>query len=93
MSHEPPAEPTLAELLDTVRTLAERVEHLEAELRAVRQETPGVPDDVALVISAAVAAFLGQRAKVKQMHYRTGEAWAQQGRVVVQGRHNIHGAR
>ncbi|MDP2772131.1 MAG: hypothetical protein Q8O61_01140 [Nocardioides sp.] len=84
---------TVAELLEAVRSLSERVSHLEAELEQRRQEHPGVPDEVALAISAAVAAFLGHRAKIKQMHYRTGQAWAQQGRVVVQGRHNIHGSR
>ena len=43
-----------------------------------------------IAISAAVAAYLGHRAKVKQMHYRTGAAYAQQGRAVVQGRHDTH---
>jgi methylmalonyl-CoA carboxyltransferase 12S subunit len=81
---------TTAELLAAVRALAERVEQLETELEAVRRTTePGVPDDVVLAVSAAVAAFLGHRAKVKQVHYRTGQAWAQQGRVVVQGQHNV----
>jgi methylmalonyl-CoA carboxyltransferase 12S subunit len=81
---------TTAELLAAVRALAERVEQLETELEAVRRTTePGVPDDVILAVSAAVAAFLGHRAKVKQVHYRTGQAWAQQGRVVVQGQHNV----
>lgn len=84
---------TVAELLDAVRSLSERVAHLEAELEQRRQDNPGVPEDVAIAISAAVAAFLGHRAKIKQMHYRTGQAWAQQGRAVVQGRHNIHGSR
>lgn len=93
MSPAKPEEQTVAELLEAVRSLSERVEHLEAELVQRRDEHPGVPDDVAIAISAAVAAFLGHRAKVKQMHYRTGQAWAQQGRVVVQGRHNIHGSR
>lgn len=93
MSAHQPEEQTVAELLEAVRSLSERVAHLEAELAQRRQETPGVPDDVAIAISAAVAAFLGHRAKIKQMHYRTGQAWAQQGRVVVQGRHNIHGSR
>lgn len=93
MSAHRPEEQTVAELLEAVRSLSERVDQLEAELAQRRQETPGVPDEVAIVISAAVAAFLGHRAKVKQMHYRTGQAWAQQGRVVVQGRHNIHGSR
>ncbi|GEP40157.1 hypothetical protein NPS01_38200 [Nocardioides psychrotolerans] len=86
-------EQSLAALLESVRALSERIEHLEAEVAQQRQQTPAVSDEVAIAISAAVAAFLGHRAKVKQMHYRTGEAWAQQGRVVVQGRHNIHGSR
>jgi methylmalonyl-CoA carboxyltransferase 12S subunit len=87
---ELPENATTAELLAAVRALAERVEQLETELEAVRRTTePGVPDDVVLAVSAAVAAFLGHRAKVKQVHYRTGQAWAQQGRVVVQGQHNV----
>jgi methylmalonyl-CoA carboxyltransferase large subunit len=87
-----PDDRTVAELLEAVRTLSARVEHLEAELQEARAATP-VPDDVLVAISAAVAAFLGHRAKVKQVHYRTGAAWAQQGRAVVQGRHDIHGSR
>lgn len=87
------AEPTTEELLEAVRALTERVESLEAELARGHHTKAGVPDDVAIAISAAVAAFLGHRAKVKQVHYRTGQAWAQQGRAVVQGRHNIHGSR
>jgi methylmalonyl-CoA carboxyltransferase large subunit len=95
VSAELPDEQTVAELLETVRALSDRVAHLEAELdeERGRHESAGVPEDVAIAISAAVAAFLGQRAKVKQVHYRTGEAWAQQGRAVVQGRHNIYGSR
>ena len=93
MSAAEPEGETVAELLQAVRSLSERVAHLEAELTQRREENPGVPDDVAIAISAAVAAFLGHRARIKQMHYRSGQAWAQQGRVVVQGRHNIHGSR
>lgn len=90
-----PDEPSTADLLAAVRTLADRVAHLEAELEAVRSphREPGVPDDVVIAISAAVAAFLGHRARVKQVHYRTGQAWAQQGKAVVQGHHNVHGSR
>lgn len=93
MSVAKPEGQTVAELLQAVRSLSERVAHLEAEVAQRREENPGVPDDVAIAISAAVAAFLGHRARIKQMHYRSGQAWAQQGRVVVQGRHNIHGSR
>jgi methylmalonyl-CoA carboxyltransferase large subunit len=90
-----PEEPTTADLFAAVRALSDRVERLEAELHAVRtrQAEPGVPEDVVIAISAAVAAFLGHRAKVKQVHYRTGQAYAQLGRAVVQGRHNIQRSR
>jgi methylmalonyl-CoA carboxyltransferase large subunit len=82
------------ELLAAVHELTERVAALEAEVAAVRaRQEQDVPEEVALAISAAVAAYLGHRAKVKQVHYRTGQAWAQQGRVAVQGHRIIHGAR
>lgn len=96
MSHlEPREDPSVAELLAAVRALSARVEHLEAELESLRRRQPAdhVPEDVVVAISAAVAAFLGHRAKVKQVHYRTGQAWAQQGKAVVQGHHNVHGSR
>jgi methylmalonyl-CoA carboxyltransferase large subunit len=88
---EPSLEQTVADLRETVRALTERIDRLEAELQ--EQEAAGVPEEVVLAISAAVAAFLGHRAKIKQMHYRTGAAYAQLGRAVVQGRHDTHQAR
>jgi methylmalonyl-CoA carboxyltransferase 12S subunit len=85
---EVPVEQTVSELLETVRALSERVAQLESSLQ--EQEAAGIPEEVVIAISAAVAAFLGHRAKVKQLHYRTGAAYAQQGRAVVQGRHDTH---
>lgn len=96
MSTSPlPEDTTTVDLLAAVRALTERVEQLEAELHAVRarQAEPGVSEDVVIAISAAVAAFLGHRAKVRQVHYRTGQAYAQLGRAVVQGQHNIQRSR
>lgn len=87
-----PSEPSVAELAGVVRSLSERVEQLEA-LIARQTLAPEVPEDVVVAISAAVAAFFGHRAKVKQVHYRTGAAYAQQGRAVVQGRHHFYGSR
>lgn len=81
-----------AELLAAVKALTARVESLEGELAIMRANTP-VPEDVVVAISAAVAAYLGHRAKVTRVHYRTGRAWAQQGRVAVQGTHHIQRAR
>lgn len=46
-----------------------------------------VTEEVMLVISATVAAFLGERAHVKQVRLLASEAWAQQGRVSVMASH------
>lgn len=88
-------EPTVAELLATVQALASRVESLETELGALRAHQPHdqVPEEVVLAISAAVAAFLGHRARLKQVRYRSGAAWTQQGRAAVQGHQIMHGVR
>lgn len=88
-------EPTVAELLATVQALASRVDSLESELAAVRAGRPHdeVPEEVVLAISAAVAAFLGHRARLKQVRYRSGGAWTQQGRAAVQGHQIMHGVR
>jgi methylmalonyl-CoA carboxyltransferase large subunit len=91
VSDEQTTEPTLAEVLEAVRALNERIDRLEASLQ--EQEAAGVPEEVVIAISAAVAAYLGHRAKIKQVHYRTGATWAQQGRAVVQGRHDTHPTR
>ncbi|HSO05373.1 MAG TPA: hypothetical protein VLQ92_12880 [Candidatus Limnocylindrales bacterium] len=89
------SQPTLAELLASVDALVARVESLEAELAEVRAELPPreVPEEVVIAISAAVAAFLGHRARLKQVHYRTSQTWAQQGRTAVQHRNVLHGVR
>lgn len=88
MTGPEPTEPTLADVLAAIEALGARVAVLEQRLQSAE-----VPEDVVVAISAAVAAFLGHRAKVKQVHFRTGEAYAQLGRAVVQGRHNVYGSR
>ena len=89
------SQPTVAELLAAVNALVARVESLEAELAAVRAELPAreVPEEVVIAISAAVAAFLGHNARLKQVHYRNSHTWAQQGRIAVQERNVLHGVR
>jgi methylmalonyl-CoA carboxyltransferase large subunit len=46
-----------------------------------------VTEEVMLVIAAAVAAFLGERAHIRQVRLLASEAWAQQGRVSVMASH------
>lgn len=76
----------LRELISEVKRLSDQVADLESRLTA-REQAEEITPEIVLAISAAVAAFLGHKAKVKHIHYRQGQAWAQQGRVAIQGRH------
>ena len=84
-------EPTeaIAELKALVAELAARVQTLEEQ---AAQRHPEVSEEVLLAISAACAAYLGERAKVKQVHLRRGSGWAAQGLATVQQQHaQLHG--
>ncbi|MGB7434104.1 MAG: hypothetical protein WBR26_01110 [Candidatus Acidiferrum sp.] len=81
--------------------LRERVANLEALLARQTQQQQGLHNtavppssqedspDIVLVISAAVAAFLGKRASIRQIHLTGETPWAMQGRATVQASHGI----
>ncbi len=73
--------------------LRQRIDHLEALLAAkpaaVPAAQPEIAPDILLVISAAVAAFLGKRATIRQVHLSGSSAWASQGRATIQASHTI----
>jgi methylmalonyl-CoA carboxyltransferase large subunit len=50
---------------------------------------PGITEEIVIAIAAAVAAFLGERAHVRQIRLISSSAWAQQGRVSVQASHRL----
>jgi hypothetical protein len=53
----------------------------------------GISEEELLAISAALAAWLGVQAHIRQIRLiRTG-AWAQQGRVTIQASHRLHSKR
>ncbi|MBL8040665.1 MAG: hypothetical protein JNM04_04880 [Chthonomonas sp.] len=82
---------------DTERIIAlltQQVESLEARIQALEKRASGdrlTPETVEL-IAAAVAAFMGKRARVKfirRLGSSEADAWTTQGRVAVAGRHEI----
>lgn len=85
----------VAELRAEVRGLSERLLALEQQ-RAVAPtpEPPAapaeVPEEEMLVIAAAVAAFLGQRARIRQVRLIQSSTWAQVGRATVHASHRVH---
>jgi len=55
----------------------------------------GLNEELVLVISAAIAAFVGKKAHIRQIRLIGSAAWAQQGRVTIQASHalSVHSAR
>ena len=65
-----------AELLEAVRALTDRVESLETEIRSIKLlNAQNVPEETMVAIAAAVAAYLGHRAKRRQAHFTRSAAW------------------
>jgi methylmalonyl-CoA carboxyltransferase large subunit len=91
----------LAALRQEVARLGERVAALEAasgaKPRAVAPvpppapEAPGLSEELVLVISAAIAAFLGKKPHIRQIRLVGTTAWSQQGRVTIQASHALAG--
>lgn len=91
----------VAEALDALRVevarLNDRIQTLEAAAVAGPPVPPPDPmpiaerldDELLTVIGAAVAAFLGKKAHVRQIRLIGTTAWSMQGRVTIQASHSI----
>jgi len=59
-------------------------------------KTDEITEEILMVISAAVAAFMGVKARIRRVR-RMSESglnpWSQQGRVSIQASHNVHWTR
>ncbi len=72
-------------LQSEVRELRKRVERLEGLLFELREP---IPEDDLVVLSAAVAAYLGKRTRIRQIRLLGNKNWAMQGRVSLQASHD-----
>jgi methylmalonyl-CoA carboxyltransferase large subunit len=50
-----------------------------------------ITEEELLAISAALGAYLGVRAHIRQIRLVSTAAWAQQGRVSIQASHRLQG--
>lgn len=93
------------ELRAEVRSLVARVAELEGRAAAAGTTTAATPsttstvalapadtvsEEEMLAISAAIAAFLGVRARIRQVRLVHSATWAQVGRVHIQASHRVH---
>jgi methylmalonyl-CoA carboxyltransferase large subunit len=89
----------LVEALEALRRevarLGERVAALEAHAGVPAQSKAPEPpaeelsEEILLVLSAAIAAYLGKKAPIRQIRLLRSDAWAQQGRTTVQASHAL----
>lgn len=90
---------TVTDLEAQIAELTKRLAQLEARnappaAADVPQAAPapvaeGIGEEEVLAISAAIAAFLGVRAHIRQIRLLSSNAWAQQGRVSIQASHTL----
>lgn len=79
-----------AELLDLVKALTERIDGLELKIKTLELKTADVPEETMVAIAAAVAAYLGHRAKRRQRHLSTGRNWTSATRRSQLSHHPIY---
>lgn len=87
----------LAALRQEVARLGERVAALEGAGASARTAAPVPPkaataalsEELVVVISAAIAAFLGKKAHIRQIRLIGAAGWVQQGRVTIQASHAL----
>ena len=63
-----------------------------APVRQAPEPKPdGITEEELLAISAAIGAYLGVRAHIRQIRLLSTSAWAQEGRVSIQASHRLQG--
>lgn len=67
----------------------EPVRAAEAPRPAAPEATAEISEELVLVISAAIAAYLGKKPYIRQIRLVTSPTWTHQGRVSIQGSHAL----
>jgi methylmalonyl-CoA carboxyltransferase large subunit len=78
------------QLLELVKALTEKVDGLETKIKRLEVLNKDVPEETMVAIAAAVAAYLGHRAKRRQRHFTTGLNWAASTRRSQHAHHPLY---
>ncbi len=89
------------ELTDLLQDIREQLANLSARVAKLERvpeapppeaqpEAPELTEEEILAISAAIAAYLGVKVRIKQIRLIGSSAWSQVGRVSIQASHRLH---
>jgi len=78
----------IAEMRAEIASLTQRVNALELGAAKLAATPAPVSEEDMIAISAAVAAFLGVRARIRQVRLVHSSAWAQVGRMGTHASHH-----
>lgn len=78
----------ITQLREELTALKRRIGDLERQAAKAAAAAPS--EEEMLAISAAVAAFLGVRARIRQVRLVHSSAWAQVGRMGTHASHHTH---
>src|SRR5579871_1497693 len=86
----------MAEITKRLATMAHSADSVIEEPEPAPAATPspepaGITEEELIAISAAIGAYLGVRAHIRQVRLVSSNAWAQQGRVSIQASHRLQG--
>jgi len=79
-----------AELQALVESLLKRIDGLEIKVKQLELFHQDVSEETMVAIAAAVAAYLGHRAKRRQAHFTTSASWASNTRRLQHVHHPLH---
>jgi methylmalonyl-CoA carboxyltransferase large subunit len=85
-------EPPLIPLAAPLEAAGEKQAPVQPEVAPAAREAKEISPEILMVLTAAVAAFLGKKARIRRasaMPSMGANSWAQQGRVFVQASHNL----
>jgi methylmalonyl-CoA carboxyltransferase large subunit len=86
-----------AKVAEALESLRQEIARLGARVSALEStaQPPSMPesteldDELVMILSAAVAAYLGVKPHIRQIRLIGGSSWAQQGRATIQASHAL----
>jgi methylmalonyl-CoA carboxyltransferase large subunit len=97
MATDTPDVARLAEALEALRREVARLGERVAALEGHAAPAPPPPaaeelsEELLVVLGAAIAAYLGKKAPIRQIRLLGSAGWAQQGRITIQASHALQG--